>query len=243
TLIRLMSEPPSEIPEEAKQSLEREDAKRSVLVSKMGSLAYLGMLAHLPLLLWMGVTNWTWLLLGGGVAAIAAVLCTVGGRLATPSRVLQHFIWVSGAFSIGALSLMFGPFVLVPGMVIIQVISLAFISQPIERILYLCLSCGAIIVPWLLQFLGWIPAPYDFSDGTLRIIPNLTHFKPTPTLAFLLFTSVAQIVLGALLVARVRRALDLAQQRIHVRAWHLKNLMPEDALVEVPESSTQPAAS
>ena len=43
------------------------------------------------------------------------------------------------------------------------------------------------------------------------------------------------------LTARVRGALDAAQRRIHVRAWHLENLMPEDALSEVPPGSARPA--
>jgi len=240
TLVRLMREPPEEIPAGAQKLLEREQAKRVRSVSKMGSLAYVGMLMHAPLVIWMGIQDWTWFLIGGGAAAVAGVLCGVGGVLDPPSRMLQHFVWASGAFSIAVLSLIFGPLVLVPGMLIIQVITLTLISKPSDRRVYLALTCAALIVPWLLQLGGWIPASYDLSDGTLRILPNLTRFDPTSTMAFLLASGLAQIILAAMLVGTVRRLLDRTQQRIHVRAWHLENLMPEDALADVPLSSINP---
>jgi hypothetical protein len=56
----------------------------------------------------------------------------------------------------------------------------------------------------------------------------MLHMPPLPTELFLLASSVAVVVTACLMTARVHDALAQAQERLHVQAWQLRQMLPVD---------------
>ena len=63
----------------------------------------------------------------------------------------------------------------------------------------------------------------------MTVLPNAVALPQWPTLLFLLVVSVGTVLTGSLYMARVRDALVRAEQRIHLQAWQLAQLVPDTA--------------
>ena len=69
------------------------------------------------------------------------------------------------------------------------------------------------------------------STADCEIVPNIQQlwFPPVWTQVFLIISSLAVIITSGLAVAPFRNELDDAQRRIRLLAWHLRQLVPEEA--------------
>ena len=86
-----------------------------------------------------------------------------------------------------------------------------------------------VAVPFALEIAGIAPPSYLFEGDRIVILPNLTHFPPQLTRAFLLVSALAVVLLPALLVTRVRSALSKTERRLFSQAWNLRSLLPRQA--------------
>jgi len=129
--------------------------------------------------------------------------------------------------------------VLVPSLAAIGSMLLHLAPNRARRVPVVLLNCLAIVVPAGLQLAGVIPASYAFEDGSLRILPTMLSYPPVPTHVFLLVANVALVITGCAMLARFRDLLTAAEERLHVTAWQLRKLVPEQVR---PASVAPPAA-
>ena len=90
-------------------------------------------------------------------------------------------------------------------------------------------SLLTIALPALLAWTGVIPEPYELGADRIVIHAGMLHFPPLATELFLLVSSLSVVVTACLMTARVHDALAQAQQRLHIQAWQLRQMLPRAA--------------
>ncbi|HEX4445247.1 MAG TPA: hypothetical protein VH044_00865, partial [Polyangiaceae bacterium] len=86
--------------------------------------------------------------------------------------------------------------------------------------------------PAVLAWTGVVPAPYEFGADRIVIHAGMLHFPPLATQLFLLISTMSVVLTACLMTARVHDALAQAQERLHVQAWQLRQMLPREAQVE-----------
>ncbi len=229
TLMRLMTEPPREMPPEARRTM-LDETRRSMRVgSKIAAAAYLTWFIYSPLMFWMGMRSWTPWLIGSAAWLFAAGAAYSNVR--HPRRDGKVDLWttVSGVIAVSTTSALFGPYVLVPSMAAMGSMLLHLAPDRSRRVTVVVLNCLAIAVPAALQWLGVLPTSYVFERGVLSIQPVMLSFPAVPTHVFLLVSNVALVITGCAMMARFRNTLTAAEERLHVQAWQLRQMVPEEA--------------
>jgi serine/threonine-protein kinase len=125
------------------------------------------------------------------------------------------------------MSTLFGPLVLVPGVAAALAAVFARYGQRRWQLFVGVMACLAVVGPMALAWMGVLPLPYAFRDGSMCIVPFLHGFPPTATLVFLFLISVATVAGTTANAAPHANALADAQQRLFVQAWQLRQLVPE----------------
>jgi serine/threonine-protein kinase len=229
TLMRLMTEPPREMPPEARATMLAETRRSMRVGSKIAAVAYLTWFVYSPLMFWMGMRSWTAWLLGSAAWLCASAVAYTNVR--RPRRDGKVDLWtaVAGVVAVSLTSTLFGPYVIVPSMAAIGAMLLHLAPDRSRRVVIVVLNCLAIAVPTVLQWLGLVPSSYVFAHGALTIQPVMLYLPPVPTHLFLLVSNVALVITGCAMMARFRNTLTAAEERLHVQAWQLRQLVPEQA--------------
>jgi serine/threonine-protein kinase len=229
TLMRLMTEPPREMPPEARATMLAETRRSMRVGSKIAAAAYLTWFVYSPLMFWMGMRSWTAWLLGSAAWLVASGTAYANVRNARRDGKVDLWTAVAGVIAVGLTSALFGPYVIVPSMAAIGSMLLHLAPDRSRRVVVVVLNCFAIAVPAGLQWIGVLPSSYVFEHGALTIEPLMLYFPPIPTHVFLLVSNVALVITGCAMMARFRNTLTAAEERLHVQAWQLRQLVPEQA--------------
>jgi serine/threonine protein kinase len=231
TVIRLLTEPPRELPPEARAELHASSERTFRVSTRAATIAYLSWAIYVPLVVWMGVKDWR----AFGVAAFFWALTVATGlfiwrrRSQPDSGVARWAIVLLSALALAATSTIFGPFMLLPSMAAINATMLTLNYDRSMRIATMVTSCLAVIAPAVLGFAGVLPTAYSFHEGTIIIKPMMLHFNELPTTIVLLVCNVAIILTSCLMTSRVRDTLAKAEQRLQLQAWQLRQLVPTEA--------------
>ena len=89
-------------------------------------------------------------------------------------------------------------------------------------------------MPIGLELAGIIPRSYTFEGGTMVILPQGVSLPEVPTLLTLIVANVFLIVAPSLILGRVQLALREAEMRSAMQAWHLRQLLPDEAKSATP---------
>ncbi len=243
TLERLLTDVPDELPEGAARELAERARSRRTNVLRATAMRTLTWLLAMPLVVAFGVTNWAY-----GATAIAAVLGTallaMGiWRTKRTGDAAFFTFYVASVVTIGTLSLIFGPLVLVPGFVVTNAMFFALDAPREVRKWVVALGLCAIVVPYAAELAGVLPAPYEFtSDGAMIVRSPMVRFDPWLTPLFLFLTSLSLVVTPTLLLGRFKDELVAAERRVISSAWHLRQLLPrETAPASESESESESA--
>ncbi|HMY18810.1 MAG TPA: serine/threonine protein kinase, partial [Polyangium sp.] len=135
-------------------------------------------------------------------------------------------------FNIVALTLIgrtFGPLFFTPLIISIFTFSFSMTNSWRFRAMIIGTGCLSVLGPLVLELLGIIPRSYVFENGALLILPQGVSFPEIPTLCALTFGTLFLIVAPAMIMGRVQLALRDAETRSAMQAWHLRQLLPEEA--------------
>jgi serine/threonine-protein kinase len=240
TLMRLMTEPPAELPAEARAAMIAETRRSMRTGSLVTMIAYLMWFAYLPLMLWMGMRSWTaWLV---SSAAWLAAAASAFRAYKNPSREGKPDVAMvlCGVAGVATTSTLFGPYVLVPTLAAVGAALLHMAPGRGHRLPAVILNCLAIAVPASLQLTGVLPRTYVFDRDSITIVPMMLSFPPLPTHVFLLVGNLSLVVIAAALLARFRNIMTRVEERLHLQAWQLRQLVPEQVR---PASAPLPAES
>lgn len=229
TLMRLMTEPPAEMPPEARSAMLHDARATMRHGARIAAVAYMSWFIYLPLMLWIGIRDWgEWAACSAAwfAAALAAIF-----SVRNPSRDARPEvkIMIPAVTATALTSFAFGPYVVVPALAAIGSMLLQMPPNKKGRASLVALHCFAVAVPAVLQWVGVLRPSYLFRDGTMTIVPNMLWLPPMQTNAFLLIASIALIVTGSAILGRFRNTLTIVEERMHMQTWHLRQLVPEEA--------------
>jgi serine/threonine-protein kinase len=227
TLIRLMTEPPDVVPGEARAVMLAEVRRSMRAGALVAAVAYLGWFAYSPLMLWMGIRSWTEWLVASGAWLVAILLALRAWRRPSAEGKPDWGMTLGGVAAVATTSTLFGPYVLVPTLATIGATLLHMAPSRSHRVPVVVLNCLAIAVPAALQVAGVLPAQVAVDDGTIVIRPSMLSFPTVPTHVFLLATSLSVVIVASAMLARFRNIVTRIETRLHVQAWQLRQLVPE----------------
>jgi hypothetical protein len=121
----------------------------------------------------------------------------------------------------------FGPFLIVPGLLCIMMASWAsspsLMDRPVQLIGTLC---AAILLPIVLELTGLLSRTWSTDGHTLSITSAVLDLGGTPTTVILITANVVSIAVCGLLVRQLARERHDAHRTIASQAWHLRKLLP-----------------
>jgi hypothetical protein len=228
TLIRLIAEPPATVPREAEEAITANYRANYHLAGRAALAFYFSYLLYLPLLLWMGVRDWGLFALGWATIAACALTTFVLNRR-PPGRLDVPLVHLAvSTFTVAAVSVLFGPFVLVPMLALGNCVAyIASIGN--ARGLVPVAGCLAVITPAVLGWLGIMPNAYLFEGGRWIVLPTVFHITPLATQVFLMVAILGTVAPACFFVARLRKAYSEAERKLQLQAWQLRQIVPEDA--------------
>ncbi len=229
TMIRLLGEPPAELPGEVKVELRRAEEVQMRWTGRVGFYTFLGLLGLLPALLVLGVRSWSVVVGFALPVAVASGLSLFQSLRRRPRHgaVLLTMLLSNVGFAVGAG--LFGPHVVVPLGIAVNATAFAVHLRPKHRSLSMGVATAALILPTLLELVGVIPPSTLFQDGMMCLVPRAVALPESPTLLLLVVTGVIGIFAGSFAVGRMRDQLYAAERRTYLYAWHLREFVPETA--------------
>ena len=242
-LAHVISAPPREIPHEVLVDLEAAAQERHRRLLRDGArfdLAGMALLA--PVAMWMGIRSWS---LFGAWAVLtmtsSLVKVLASRRRATTSSSIHLSAYAAfflGVLAYGCLSRAFGPLIFTPGLIALATFAYCMSNDARYRFTVLLTGCAGLVAPLVLELSGVVPRSYVFDATGMRILVSAARFPEVPTLVALSSAGVFMILGAGLLMDRLQRGLREAEVRSHLHAWHLRQLLPEEARAPVLRAAT-----
>lgn len=227
TMMRLLMEPPRELPPEARRQLDDQQARQALLAARSAAFAYLIWLLFVPLAVWMGIRDVPLVIASVGIMLGASAVGFTIVRL-RPGRVMRAWVLlVVVTVGVMVLSRVVGPFVLIPTIAAVNTLGFALVVIRKARVPALIFGCLAVVLPVALEWLDVLPDSYAYADGVIQILPQMVSFPALPTQVYLLVSNVTVIITGWLVVTRLRDSLEESERRVMMHAWHLNMLLHE----------------
>jgi len=227
-LVDMLNDVPKELPREIEATMADADQDDLTTMGSWAALAMFSLLTFAPLMFWMGIRDrWTFV-------TVVALVCVAGVAEFVVTRVLRTtaaLIWLMFAIFLlftGSISVLFGPFLVVPGIAVVVVMVFVVHRKNRRPFMTILLTMLSVLLPSSLQLLGVLPQSYLIEDNTLVVVPWMLDFPSLPTWMFLTLASAVTIVLAGLLGIRFRVALLDSERSLHWRAWQLNQLISQE---------------
>ncbi|HEY5926081.1 MAG TPA: protein kinase [Kofleriaceae bacterium] len=225
TLMRLLTDVPSQLPAAARAEMELRWRDRQVRTQRLATMATLSMLGLVPMILWMGVRDWP--LLGVYIALVAGAGAVQFFAVKHKYSIIVALLMLLTATSLLTRSL--GLAGAAPAA--LAVIAIAWrmnVHKTIHGLMILGVTGVFLIAPFVLVELGMISANYVARDGGLLLLPKMHELPPAATLASLVMGTFGAVgvalIYGRLYMNELRRA----EHRLSFQAWQLQQLVPPE---------------
>jgi serine/threonine-protein kinase len=227
-VMKLLVEPPKELPPDAQKALVRARAKVSRMGARSIAIARFSWALYVPLLIWMGIRSPGFAVLLFGFAFAAGFLqYWVASQPKTTQRARRMAAFLN-LLSIAPMTFAFGPFWMTPVIVLASMPATILYLDAKGRRLAGLAAALAILGPAMLEWTGVLPRSYVFEEGQLRIIPQMMSFdSPLAVHVTLVVLCLGAVFTSIRLVAGVRDHLEETEERLHRQAWQLQQLVPQ----------------
>ena len=242
---KLWTTPPKRTPAEVKDEIDLAARRRIRFQLTEGVRFDLGTLVMLAsMTLWMGVIDAR--MLGAAAALILASAVTkhFTAKLGELSRG-HYFGFLAYALNVASMlcvSRSFGPLFFTP--VLLSFLTLAYCMSPVRRYRAAVLATGglAMLGSVLVEALGVVSPSYLFADAearTMTIVAHAVRLKELPTMTALTIGSLLMILGPGIMMARQQETIRAAERRSALQAWHLRQLLPEEAMGPVSRAANR----
>jgi serine/threonine-protein kinase len=227
TLLRLLTEPPGDLPPGAREELAAQTRRKLRLRLRMAALGFMVWLLYLPVLLWVGVKSWPAFFAQVGAIIACILVATLYQRKSHVE--LPYGMIAAVCLAVGTASLPFGPLVYLPLLAMATTMIIIFGPDRRRRDQALIFSGLVVLAPLILEWTGVMPPSYEVRQGALCILPRTLDVgsgRAEPALALF---NVVCLFTGGMVAARYRNLLNDAERRLHLQAWQLKQVVGSDA--------------
>ncbi len=225
-LVQLLLEVPDQLPPSVEVEMAEATRAARLQSARFGVYALVAWVATIPFAAALGVRDarsfWATSALTVAAALYAVWVWRKGAVRSRHMMGIAAFVAAIAASS----SCWLGPFVLAPVAASSCMAWLTFQSDRRERWILMSFGGLAVLVPFLLEALGWVPRSFSFEAGALVLHPRALFLPPAGTTLALVYTSVTFCVLPPVLLGGMRDALVAAERKLFLHAWHLRRLYP-----------------
>jgi serine/threonine-protein kinase len=226
-LLELLLNPPKVLPRSAAAERKTIDRSTRAMAARNGAVGIFTFLLFVPMVLWTGVHD---RLLAAATLIVLLVLVTVGAfgayRVPTtgPSEIGRALMFFSAMTFFAMLSRLFGPLVMVPGLVAGVLAPLMINFRGGTALNMFIWGQIAIFGPFILELAGVLPKSYEFINGAMVIKPQLATLSETPVLIGLALLAFGTIAIPTIILRRVRGVLDEAEAQLAMKSWYVRSL-------------------
>jgi len=226
-LFDLLTRPPEQLPAEVADEMKRAGEVRTRLALRALGLGRLSWMLYLPLILWMGIANWSYVAIGFAPVVLTAGTLLWLSRHPRPNRPVRWTAAVVSILTATTVSFTFGPLFTMPLVLAAALPAWLVHLDKGGRVLALSLAASAIVATAGLEWAGVIPPSYAFEGGRMVIVPAMHHLPEVPVRVYLVVLGIGALITSALMVGRVQDELERAQERLQLQAWQLRQLAPD----------------
>ena len=237
----LVLEPPVEMPPDLVRSIEREERAFHRVRSRQGAFTYLSLFALWLVIPFLHVKDWVSLIAFFALLALAATASSLATRNRT-GRSSVAVTWVITTSVVLAFSRVAGPFMLTPIVVVVTMMSIVAVPAFRGRLLVVWAALAALL-PVVLEWTGLIARTYHVEHGAVVTVSALFDMRSGFDEGTLVVTNVLFMMTAALVAIGLNRSRFSAQRELQIRAWHLRQLLPESATLQTVQPSQRSAAA
>ncbi|MFT3766453.1 MAG: serine/threonine-protein kinase [Minicystis sp.] len=231
-LKQVFTAPQTSIPAEVTAELDTYTAGRHRQQLRLAVIADLAAISLMtPIVLWMGVRN-TPLLVTCVVLTLAASALKIAAARMAELRRMYLVAYVSYVFNVLALICIgrgFGPLLFTPMLLTAFTFAYCMTYSGPFRAAIIGTGTVALLGSVAADLGGLVPSSYAFHDGALTILPRAVTLPEIPTLVALVVGSVFMVLMPGILMGRMMITLRKAEERSFLQAWHMKQLLPDEA--------------
>lgn len=228
---QLMIEPPDPAPPVLRKRLDENDLTDVARQGRYAALALAGYLAFVPILVAIGVRDWT--VVG---AAVGLILAMMAGAIVVAPDPEHHVHRVPERAAPRTVR----PHLLTddprPDARRRAVAALSSGSRRLNTPLVFSLMIAGVLVPVLLEVTGLVPRTTTFAADGITVRPDALAFGATSTPVMLCAAHVATIIVVGLVVRSLASSHRAARRKLEEQTWMLEQLLPSTA-----GSKTRPA--
>jgi len=228
TMVTLLEHPPNTLPPEASAEIDDRHQAHLRLAARDGALGYMSWVLYVPLLIMMGLRDAFSLGVSTALMVLAGAVSWWASRRDRYLRPYSLLVMLTGTLALSSMTRMFGPYLLLPTIMMGQAVAFSLSPFRRERLLAAVMSTVGVLGPILMQWWGWLPRQTVFEHDAIRVLPGMTALDPMLTPLVLAVASIALIVTPVILIGRARDAWNAAQRENALRAWHLRQLVTDD---------------
>jgi serine/threonine protein kinase len=227
SLVRLLTTSPAQTPPEVQQRIRDDEDARVRAIAKLRAWSGFTFVPFIPFAFVFGVID------GVTIALSLIALCSTSlvsfliVRMRKPSEALQ---WIAHALFLLAVlgfSRIGGPLVLVPGLALAYSAELQMHPHARQRLGVIVACCVTLAVAFLLEVSGLVAPVYTVVDGGFMMHARLIELN-NGGLWWMLLAAIATIITPSYFVARARAQLARAEAKLHLQAWQLAQIVPQE---------------
>jgi eukaryotic-like serine/threonine-protein kinase len=225
----LILEPPLEQPAALQQQLVASEVAAQKRQGRVALGSFAAVIAFLAASAWNGITDWTMLAV---ILALTIVLASVAVVVARREMSSREMLWVTiGNLTLVTLmSRMFGSLLIAPAVTCIMALSLTSYPQNIDRAkLVIAILITSWLVPVILEWQGVISRTWWVVDGQIVSTSSMFRIGGNATVLLLVFANVLTIFVFGRFANKLAMSRRDAQRQVEIQAWHLKQLLPQQA--------------
>jgi hypothetical protein len=227
-IVGLLVKPPTELAGDLVTEVAASNIALNKTISRGAMISFAGAVGtFFPLLVLMGVKNWTWTLVFVLAMTISTALCYF--QIRRPRSGTSVVIMLSVSLGYVALGRLLGPLILIPSVAVGT--AMVYASSPakvIQRMGFL-LMASTVFLPLFLEYVGVFPRSYVFRNGVMTVVSQLAMLREKETIIVISFTTLFTLLSSWLSIQRVVNALKDAEERLCLQAWQLRQLVPARA--------------
>ncbi len=225
-LTRLIVEPPAALPPQLSLELELQEQTATSDRTRAGLWAYVSLFAFVPLMPFVGVKSWGW------VVAFYVVVGLLAGHMWFSSRTGRFHIGLSLAGNF-ILALMFsriaGIFLLTPVLACGVVIGLTTTQWMIKRPWAVVgWTASAFLVPAGLEYLGVFEPSWEVTKTAIISHSEVFSMDNSMGGTLMFVTNIAFVSIVGLVASRMHSSAKEAKRGLKIQAWHLNQLLPSN---------------
>ena len=224
---RAILTPPVDPPPDLRAALDEHEYEAVRRHARGAIIAYLSLASFFPFAIWDGIRRWDVVL---GVLGMALAMATAAWRIhRRPQRSLGAMLLY--AFGNGllviAMSRLAGPFIFVPALACIVIMSsMAYPVFVVRPWILVSIVGVSFISSFVFEQAGIFTQSWTIVNNQLISHADALELHGLPTMTLLIGGSFAMIGVAGMFAARFYRIGRDAQRQLVIHAWHLGHLLP-----------------